>query len=139
MIKKFQGDTGIQAIYVNNSEKCISQHKVWMGYTEVGKQIKTKQFLLRGLDSKILDQKIVIPLPLPSLAKYAPNSNGKWAWHLTVSSITLLHCLQSKFISEAEWGYPGSVKARLYLRSPSASFVSFAAVNYLVSICLQFF
>lgn len=27
-----------------------------MGYFEVGKQIKTRWFLLRGLDSKILDE-----------------------------------------------------------------------------------
>lgn len=33
-----------------------------MGYFEVGKQIKTRWFLLRGLDSKILDEGISIQL-----------------------------------------------------------------------------
>lgn len=67
-------------------------------------------------------------------------SNGKWVLHLTVSGITLFQCLKSKLISEGGWetGLPGSGKARCYLRAPGASPISFAAVNYWVSTCLQF-
>lgn len=54
------------------------------------------------------------------------------------SSITL--GLQSKLTVKVggNQGYPGSGKARRYRRAPGASLVSFAAVNYWVSTCLQF-
>lgn len=44
-----------------------------MGYSEVGKQIKTRWFLLRGLDSKILDKGILIQLTSTIARRICPD------------------------------------------------------------------
>lgn len=65
-----------------------------MDYVEVGKPIKTRWLLLRGLDSKILDKEIVIQLTITISSKICPYFHWEMSMAGTVSSTTLLQCLK---------------------------------------------